>query len=198
MFNSKALRMAGLVALCLLIGGVLSVALGGAQVGMIPIPPPPEPWLIAAGDPGFESLAEQLIALTPRNRIPSVGQPEMCEWTPPWGGPPIPIPCALLPLQSVKACGATIADILIDPGAPKDEVAAARSLDDGPPLIGAARSLDDGSYLLSKVPLPKGVYYVWMGREKMLGRIIPIPPEPDDGFNNWFIFLGYVKLPPEP
>jgi hypothetical protein len=104
----------------------------------------------------------------------------------------------LLPLQSVKACGTTIADILIDPKAPKDEGAAARSLDDGPPLIGAARSLDDGSYLLGKVPLPRGVYYVWMGRERMLGRIIPIPPEPDDGLNNWFVFIGRVPLPPEP
>jgi hypothetical protein len=193
MSSSKVFRTAGLVALCLVVGVVLSAALGGAQVG-IPIPPE----LLLTGDPGFDSLAEQLIALTPRNRIPSVGQPEMCEWTPPWGGPPIPIPCALLPLQSVKACGATIADILIDPAAPKDEVAAARSLDDGPPLIGAARSLDDGSYLLGKVPLPKGVYYVWMGREKMLGRVIPIPPEPDDRLNNWFVFIGHVPLPPEP
>jgi hypothetical protein len=98
----------------------------------------------------------------------------------------------------VKECGTTIADTLIDPGAPKDQVAAARSLDDGPPLIGAARSLDDGSYLLGKVPLPKGVYFVWMGRERMLGRIIPIPPEPDDGLNNWFVFIGYIKPPPEP
>jgi|GEM_PF-3759090 hypothetical protein len=70
MFSSKALRTAGLVALCLVIGAVLSGALGGAQVG-IPIRTPPE--LIAPGSPGFDSLAEQLIALTPRNRIPNVG-----------------------------------------------------------------------------------------------------------------------------
>jgi hypothetical protein len=174
----------------------LVLAVGYGQVTVIPRLPTPE--LIAPGDPGFDSLAEQLIAATPKNRIPSVGQPEMCDWAPPWGGPPIPIPCALLPLQPVKVCGTTIADILIDPKAPKDEGAAARSLDDGPPLIGAARSLDDGSYLLGKVPLPRGVYYVWMGRERMLGRIIPIPPEPDDGLNNWFVFVGRVPLPPEP
>jgi len=171
MFSSKALRTAGLVALCLLVGVVFSGALGGAQV-QAPLPPE----IITSGDPGFDSLAKQLVAATPRNRIPSVG------WLPP---PP--------ELMVVKECGTTIADTLIDPGAPKDSVAAARSLDDGPPLIGAARSLDDGGYLLSKVPLPKGVYYVWMGRERMMGRIIPIPPEPDDGLNNWFTFLGTVS-----
>jgi hypothetical protein len=175
MFSSKALRTAGLVALCLVIGAVFSGALGGAQV-QAPLPPE----IITSGDPGFDSLAKQLVAATPRNRIPFVG------WLPP---PP--------PELLAKECGTTIAEIFIDPEAPKDQVAAARSLDDGPPLIGAARSLDEGSYLLSRVPLPKGVYYVWMGRERMLGRIIPIPPEPDDGFNNWFIFIGHIKTPPE-
>jgi hypothetical protein len=80
----------------------LVLAVGYGQVTVIPRLPPE---LIAPGDPGFDSLAEQLIAATPKNRIPSVGQPEMCDWAPPWGGPPIPIPCALLPLPPAKYAG---------------------------------------------------------------------------------------------
>ncbi|MCL6642079.1 MAG: hypothetical protein K6T71_01990, partial [Candidatus Bipolaricaulota bacterium] len=149
---------------------------------------------IAPGDPAFKSLAEQLVALTPKNRLPMVGVMEMCEWIPPWGPPPILIPCRFLPLESVKECGSTIADTLIDPEAPKDPLAAARSLDDGPPLIGAARSYDDGSFLLGRAPLPRGGYYVWMAEAGKLG--VKPPPEMI-GTLHWFIFIGHVKPPPE-
>ncbi len=172
MSSKRVFRTVGLVALCLLVGVGLSRALGGAQVG-IPLPPPP-PELMLLGYPGFEQLAAAIRGIPNIERARSLDDPPFITLTP------------------VKECGTPIAGIYINT---EPRVAAARSYDDGPILIGAVRSLDDGSSLLSRgegVPLPKGDYYIWMSNLRALLlatkipaetiTAIPLPFEPDDGF----------------
>lgn len=84
MLSSKAFRTAGLVALCLLVGGVLFGALGGAQQQ----PPLPQLQVIVKGDPTFEGI---------RNGIPSLSMIKIHDD---------------YFLIAVNECGTTIAQII--------------------------------------------------------------------------------------
>jgi len=161
--RKTTLRTVGLVALCLLLGGVLLGVLAAEEQATVPT-------VMGKKDLAFLWLADQLKPIIVAHHVP-------------------PPPELYASFAEVIKDGRKVAEIFIDPRwlgvkTPPEMITAARALDDGD-FIGAARSYD-GIVPLSctaEIP-PREYYYVWMANADTIGLKPPIRME-----LHWFIAL---------